>query len=327
MCLTFGYYFRLFNLDTFVFLNIMVYGLQLILTVAYIIYEDRISLKIDYSYLKSQNPKAMIRYGFMLSFAGLTFIGLKSLDNIMLAHYLPLSVVAVFGVSAMIPSLIEAPLNALDRIAAPSIAHAFAANNLEEIKSIYYKSTRYLFLLGGWLFIGININIHSLFQLTAKDYASGSLVVLIISIGTLINISTGLNDSILAYSKKYKYLTYMLFFLFILAVINNMIFIPRWGIEGAAFATCLSSFIFNSIKFTYIWKKFQLQPFDRKSIYTLLLILLCFGINYFIPVVVNPIVNIIIRSTIVTIVYGVGVYLFRIVPEFHHLIPFINKVK
>ena len=325
--LTMAYYFKLFNLDSFIYLYVVVYGLQVILVILYVIWEEKPSLKFDLKYLNTQNPRAMMKYGFLLSFAALTSMALKSLDAIMLGHYVSLAVVGVFAIAVMIPTIIEAPLNALDKIAAPRISNAWLTNNMVEIQDIYYKSTKYLLLLGGLLFLGININIQYLYQLTAKDYASGVNVVLIISVGTLINMATGLNDSILSYSHKYIYLTYMLVLLFVLAIVNNIIFIPIWGMEGAAFATCLSSFIYNTIKYFYIWKTFKLQPFDKNTLLTLLLIGACFGLNYLLPVLHGAIFNILFRSIIVTGVYGLGTYFLNIIPEYHHLIPFIGKKK
>ena len=113
--------------------------------------------------------------------------------------------------------------------------------------------------------------------------------------------------------------------LFVLAIINNLIFIPIWGIEGAAVATCLSSFIYNAVKYFYIWKTFKLQPFDRNTLYTLLLILVCLGIDHFLPALSSPVFDILFRSSIISVVYLGGTYLLKIVPEFHRYLPFVKK--
>lgn len=320
--LTIAYFYKWFDLDHFVYYMIGVYALQLLLVLAYILYEDRPGLKIDFSFLKGQNPKGMMKYGFLLSFSALTGLGLKYIDALMLGHYVTLDIVGIYAIAALIPTVIEAPLNALDKIASPKIAYAYAANNKEEIKNIYYKSTKYLLLFGGLLFLGININIAYLYQLTAHGFAAGINVVFIISLGTLINMATGLNDSILFNSKKYIYGTYLLLMLFVLAIVNNLIFIPLYGMEGAALATVLSSFIYNTVKYLYIWKAFKLQPFDRFTALTLLLIIGCLGINYILPTFDSAILNILFRSAVIITVYLSGTIALKIVPEFHKYIPF-----
>jgi len=323
--LTIVYYYKWFSLEWYIYLTIGIYALQVFLVMLYIIYEEKPGLKIDFSFLKTQNPKGMIRYGFMLSFTAMTAIGLKSIDSMFLGHYKGLETVAIYAIAALFSTVIEVPLNALEKIASPNISRAYKENDMNVVKDIYYKSSRYLLLMGGLLFLGININIHYLYQLTPKDYSSATTVVLIVSIGTLINMATGVNDSILFNSNKYIYGTYMLLMLFGLAIITNMIFIPIFGMEGAALATCLSSFAYNFVKYFFIWKHFHLQPFDMKTIVIIFLIGVCFGINFLLPSFDGAILNIVFRSSIITLVYLAGTYFFRIIPEFHHYIPYLKR--
>jgi O-antigen/teichoic acid export membrane protein len=319
--LTIAYYYKWFTLDYYVYLTIGVYFLQVILIFLYILYEEIPGWRIDFKFLKSQNPRGMIKYGFMLSFTAMTSIGLRSIDSMMLGHYRGLEMVAIYAIAALFSTVIEVPLNALEKIAGPSISRGFKENDMVMVKDIYYKSAKYLLLMGGLLFIGININIHDLYLLTPKDYSAATTVVLIVSFGTLINMATGVNDSLLFNSSRYIYGTYMLLILFGMAVITNMIFIPIFGMEGAALATCLSSFVYNFMKFFFIRKFFKLQPFDIKTLLIIVLIAICFGINYFLPLLTNAILNILFHSTVITAVYAIGTYSFRIVPELHRYIP------
>ncbi|HLG35235.1 MAG TPA: polysaccharide biosynthesis C-terminal domain-containing protein, partial [Bacteroidia bacterium] len=257
----------------------------------------------------------------LLSFAALSLLGLKYLDVVMLGKFVPLSLVGIYAISAFIPTVIEAPLGALEKIGIASISQAWVKNDMKVIREIYFKSSKYLFLLGGLLFLGINLNIDSLFKLMPNaDFALGKNVVLIISIGTLINMATGINDSIIYTSEKYVYGTWMLIALFVIAVVNNLIFIPKFGIEGAALATALSAFIFNSMKYVFIWKFFHLQPLGKNTFLIFMNILLCWAAVYFIPHIQNEVADIIMRSLIITLIFGALTYLMKIVPEFHHVV-------
>jgi len=323
--LTLGYYYQWYDLDHYVYCIIGLHAVILMLVLAYIYYEDRPGLKIDFGHLKKQGLTGMMKYGLLLSISALAGLGLKYMDAIMLAHYQPLEIVGIYAVAALVPTVIEAPLYALDKIASSRIAYAYASGDMEEIKSIYYKSSQYLLLLGGLLFLGININILYIYELTAKDFSSGINVVLIISIGTLINMATGVNDAVLFNSKKYIYGTYLLLMLLTLAIINNIIFIPRFGMEGAALATVLSSFVFNTVKYFFIWRTFRLQPFDMKTLWTLLLIVGCFILNLLLPSFHGAIINILFRSTVISVVYLTGAYFLNIAPELHRFVPFLKK--
>lgn len=320
------YHIKIIDRDQFVFLFISIYGLQLIILLIYIFVIDKPKIKVDVVFLKEQNPKAMFTYGLLLSLAALSSLGLKYLDVVMLGKFVPLSLVGIYAISAFIPTVIEAPLSALEKISLTAIAQARSKNNMEDIREIYFKSSKYLLLIGGLLFLGVNLNIDSLYKLMPdKDFALGKYVVLIISIGTLINMATGTNDSIIYTSEKYVYGTYMLFVLFVMAIINNLIFIPRYGIVGAALATALSALIYNSMKFIFIWRSFHLQPFDKNTLLILCNIIFCWFIIYFVPHIENAVVDIIIRSVITTFIFGIATYFLKIVPEFHKYLFFINR--
>ena len=74
-------------------------------------------------------------------------------------HYKGEENVGVYSIAAFIATIIETPLNSLERIAHSKIAHFYAGNNLKEIKDIYFKSSRYLMLIGGLLTVLVIINV------------------------------------------------------------------------------------------------------------------------------------------------------------------------
>ena len=292
----------------------------------YIFIIDRPSVKIDAAFLKEQQPQQMLKYGLLLSFAALSSLGLKYLDVVMLGKFVPLAMVGIYSIAAFIPTVIEAPLGALEKIGVAKIADSWARNKMDDIREIYFKSSKYLFLIGGLLFLGINLNIESLLAMMPdKDFTLGKNVVLIISIGTLINMATGINDSIVYTSEKYIYGTYMLMVLFIVAIINNLVFIPLYGINGAALATALSAFVFNALKFIFIKWNFNLQPFTKHTLFVIFNIVVCWLAVFRIPHFSNNLMDIVLRSIIITILYLSITYLLRIVPEFHHFLPWHKR--
>lgn len=243
----------------------------------------------------------------------------------MIGKYMPLSFVGIYTIAAFIPTVIEAPLNAFDKIAAAKISFAWAENDHKQIHEIYHKSSLYMFLLGGFLFLNININIHSLLLFLPEGYQQGEWVVWIISVGTLFNMATGLNGSILFNSEKYRYGAVFLIILAILVLALQMILIPSQGLIGAAMATSLASLVYNSMLFFTVNKFFKLQPFDAKNLKVLLILTVAILVGLLIPHIENKIADIAIHSAIVSFIYFIGVYSLKIVPEFHQYIPWIKK--
>ncbi len=309
------YFIKLVSLDQFVFLFVMIYVLQFILMLVYILTIDRPRLRMDREKFSRGEVFTMLRFGLLMSLASVSALGLKYLDVIMLGKFLPLHFAGIYSVAVFIPALIDAPLSALDRITYAKIADAWAKNNLSEIKEIYTKSSRYLFMLGGLLFLGINLNTVALMKLLPEDYSAGTSVIFIISISSLFNLATGVNDSILYNSAKWISGFYMLLVLFSSALLLNLLLIPRFGMNGAALATAISAFTFNAMKFFFIKKNFSLHPFEIKTLKILLAIAVTGFAVYFIPPMISPLADIIIRSAIITTLYTGMTYFMKVAPE------------
>jgi O-antigen/teichoic acid export membrane protein len=239
----------------------------------------------------------------------------------MIAKFMPLAFVAIYTVAAFVPTVIEAPLNALERIAGSKIAHAWAVNDMQQIREIYQKSSLYLFLLGGFLFLLINVNIHTMLKFLPVGYEAGEYVVMIISLGTLYNMATGLNAPVLFNSPKYRYGAFFLILLAVIVLVMQMLLIPKFGILGAAIATSIAAFTYNSLLLASVWKFFSLQPFDDNNMKVLASILIGFICVYWMPHVENRLLDICIRTLAVSMIYSLLIYYYKVVPEFHRYIP------
>ncbi len=320
------YFLKWITLNQFIACYVALYGLQLLLLLTYIFQFDRPKFKIDVPYFREKNFLQLVNYGLLLWFAGVASIGLKYLDSIMLGKYLPLGFVGIYTIAAFIPTVIEAPLTALEKIAASRIAFAWADNNRKEILEIYRKSSLYMLALGGLLFVGININIVALLSFLPEGYQQGAAVVLIISIGTLVNMSTGANAPILFNSEKYRWGAYFLIALAVISVLLQMVFIPWLGLNGAAIATVSCYILYNVYMTAVVWKFYNLHPFNKKMFTVLLAIIVCFGINQLLPVLENKIADIVLRSAVATFVYLIIIYRFKVLEEYHHLLPWHKKL-
>lgn len=319
------YYIKWLDLNGFIVAFCGIYAIQLFSLVFYVFIFDKPGFIINRSVFHGAKVTEMVRYGIVLWFAGVSAIGLKYFDSIMIGQYMPLAFVGVYTVVSFISTLIEAPLNAFDRIASSKISFAWQENNMEEIRSIYSKSSLYMFLIGGFLFLNVNLNITDLLLFLPDGYQQGAPVVWILSTGSLFNMATGLNAAVLFTSNKYAYGAFFLILLAALLLLFQSLFIPLWGISGAALATAAASLIYNFLLFIYVKKQFGLQPFERGNLILLFSILLLMGIGYAIPSFGSPILNVAIKSSLISAVYLAVVYFSKIAPEAFDWIPLRKK--
>ncbi len=299
------------------YLFIGLYAVELLVIIGYIIFADTISFKPSKIVLKEHSVKKMMKFGLLLCLASFASIALRKVDVLFLGTS-SLELVAVYTTAIFIASFIEVPLGALERISHTKIADNFAKENYAEIEKIYKDSVKYLLIIGGLLFIGINTCTQYVYQIghLPDVYLKCINIVYIVSIAALINISTGINSAIMFYSKHYVLGTILLVGTLLITILLNVFLIPIYGIYGAAIASASGSLIYNFSKFSFIYYKFKFQPYTMKSFLILIIIIICTVIGYVMPnLSSNAIINVLVKGAIVSIVYIVSIYQFKLSPE------------
>lgn len=310
------YHFGVFNFNQFIFSFTAIYAIDLLLMVIYIAALNRPKLRFKFSEFDRPTRKIMFRFGVGLTVAAIASLGLKSVDMIILAKYVDLKKAGIYSIALFIGLFIETPLNSLDRIAGTRMAAALAHNNKKEIYDIYHKSSSYLFLIGGFLFLGVNACITPLLEFLPPAYRGNELIVLIISLGALCNMASGSNTSIIFNSKHHFKGTLLLAFVFLLFVGLLFLLVPVYGAIGAAMAIAFGTLSYNFGKFLFIKKYFEMQPFDSGSLKLAMVILAIFGISRALPIVFSqPFFEMFYRGAVVTILYGVLAIALKLVPD------------
>ena len=82
-----------------------------------------------------------------------------------------------------------------------------------------------------------------------------------------------------------------------------MIFIPKYGIDGAAMATALSLLIFNICKMVFVYVKLNMQPFTSKTFFTVLIFFIIYTVVQYLPIINNAFLDITIRSLLISILF------------------------
>lgn len=256
-----------------------------------------------------KNFKEILSFSLYIIMAGSAGTILLEIDKFMIPQMKQIAEVAYYSVGVYIASVIGIPSRAMQQIINPITARELNSNNLEEVKSLYKKSSLNLLIVGGLLFLLINTNIQELYKIIDKpEYTVGIYVVLVISISELIKLSLGTNGAILTNSRYYRILFYYAIGMAVSVVILNRILIDYMGIQGAALATLMVVLIFSLLRIFYVNMKMKMQPFGSKTGLLLMVIAALFLIFYFVPLPFNAYLNILIRSCVVT-----GIFVFLVI--------------
>lgn len=277
--------------------------------ILFIIRENAFNFNIDWNFIKQNNPKEMIRFALVFALAPVASYGIKFVDGIIMGKYLNLAMVGVYSIAVFIPTFIEAPMTALEKIANPKIADALHRNDVENIKDIYYKSCRYMMGLGGFLVLMIFINTQYLFTFLPEIYSKGIYVIYIVSFSALMNLYTGTNNTLVFNSSNYIFGTMLLFTIMLCTIGLSIVLIPIWGLEGAAIANASAGMIYNVAKFVFIKNKYKLQPYDFRNLKIVLITGVCLSAVWFLPEWKNIYLSGIYKSALLGSIYLGSIYI------------------
>jgi len=171
-----------------------------------------------------------------------------------------------------------------------------------------------------------------LFRLLPNEYAGGVLVVLMISLLKLYNGFLGNNGAIINNSKFYRITLPISLSMAFAVYFLNKLFYYEWdmGTNGLALATLIVIFTANTFKLFFVKLKFSMTPFTNKSLLlTFIIASLYFFFNswdflvddiYLWDLPVHPVVNILLKSILILVVYFFLIFKFHISPEFDRLL-------
>ncbi len=282
--------------------------------------------KIDFNW--PENTKSVLAYTVLIILGGSAAIVLLEVDKVMLNHFLALENVAYYGVAAYIAMVVIVPSRSMHQITYPLTAELLNKGDMNGLKTLYQKSSLTLFIASGILFLLIVLNVNELYLLLPEQYRGGFVVVFIVGLIKVYDSLLGNNNAILYNSDHYRAVLLMGVFLAVVTILFNLWLIPQYGINGAAIASFMAFFIYNTIKLFYVKLKFGMLPFTFDTLKVLLLLLVTGVIFYFLNFSFHPITNILLKSILITVLYVGALYRFRISEDvFGALSKFSRKMR
>ncbi len=288
MLLLFAVYLKWIDVEQFV-LGIVL--LHIVRTIIMKLYAFSVKFPVIKFY-RIEGLSAILKYSSLIIIAGSIATIILDIDSFMLGMYIPIQEVAYYGVAIYIATVIVVPSRSMQQILQPLTAQYLNDNNKVALKDLYVRSSQTLFIIGGFIFVIILININALYMLIPKQFSGGLLVVFLVGIAKLYDCLMGCNNVVLFNSDYYRMVLLFGVILTVLTVILNIVFIPVFGINGSALATFLAISIYNTIKIYFVKAKFNMMPFDINTAKVLLLILLSTALFYFWEFPFHPIINI-----------------------------------
>lgn len=306
------FFFDLIDFQLFVLLYVIALCVPTLYITLTLIRENQFSLKTDFGYLNRTMTISIASVSLFSILNGFSLLIIQNIDVIMINSMVGLDAAGVYTVCFFFGVVISMPSRSLYRIANIVSADAWKNNDLKTISDIYSKSCLTMFIIGMLLFLGVWVNIDNIFRITGPDYQGGKWVILFIALGSLLDMATGANSSILGTSAWYRVQTYMLVLLVVIIIAANIVLIPLLGITGAAIGSAGALTLLNILRFLFLYHKFRLQPYGMKFLYVIIAGGIAYFVSALIPVMKTLVADILLRSSVLTLLFFMPVYLLKI---------------
>jgi len=284
------------------------FGLQTLLMLLYIGFKKQLFVIPDFTILTRPRIKSMAEYAAYAFLGSVTAMTLGNIDMLMVGGMTNLAETAVYAVSLYLATMIKIPAKALMKISQPLIAEAQYKKDLNTISEIYTKSSINQMLVGGIIFIIIGVNLGHVYQFLPEEYHAGVYVFLFIGLAKMIDMTAGLNAAIIRTSSWYRFDLYATLLLVVLTVVTNLIFIPIFGITGAAMATALSVLVHNVVYVIYVLVRMGIHPFTKKNLTGIAVLITALLIAWGIPEIPVWGIDLILRSAVSVAIVTIGIF-------------------
>ncbi len=197
------------------------------------------------------------------------------IDSIMIPEFISNEANGDFNIGVNLANALMIPATGVFALYSPIISEALKNNQLDLLKNKYTEVAKNLYFIGILMFGCLILGISDLFALlpTSDKLAPSLPILYILGVNVILNMATGFNTEIIAYSKYYKFNLIAILSLAGLNIGLNYFILTQtnFGIIGVAYASLFSMFVFNLMKLIFIYKKFRMLPLDKKYLKLIIL--------------------------------------------------------
>jgi O-antigen/teichoic acid export membrane protein len=297
-----------------------------VVLIGFLLANGELNLRPNFRFIEPKLRNEMISVAAYSILTGFGSSIVFNIDKILVNQMLGLSATGVYTIAFFFGTLIIIPSRPLLRISGTLIAEAFKHNDLVYIAEIYKKSSINQFIIGAFLFGGIWINIDNVLIILGPEYTEAKWVIFFIGLAFLVDMATGANGIVIAYSKHYRVTLYLILLLVLFVIVSMVFLIPIFNIKGAGIAVFLSIFLNNFLRFIFIFRTYKMQPFTINMLLIPIIFTGAFFIVNSLPQM-NLVLNLFLRSIMFSAIYILFIYISGVSSDINNIvIKIIRKI-
>ncbi|QHS23467.1 oligosaccharide flippase family protein [Virgibacillus sp. MSP4-1] len=180
--------------------------------------------------------------------------------------YLTSDAIGIFRASQQTTILVSFILVSVNMVFAPTISNLYSKNKLADLKAFYAKTTKWTFVLGGYISALVMLNSDLILNLFGQEFTQWNMVLIVLAFGQLVNASTGSSGYLLLMTNNQRYMILLTLTQVVSVIILSLLTVNVWGIYGIAVSVAAGIIILNILQLLYVWWKLGIHPIDAQYI-------------------------------------------------------------
>ena len=303
--------------DLFIKIYSLTYLITALFLLFYLLKNGNLHLTFKVSVVTKKFSKKILTLVKFIYGGTLVYAVAGVFDTILLASVSinGLAAVAVYSLAQNMASLIQAPQRGIISSSIAALSKAWKDKDQNRILNIYRQSSinQLIFAVGMFSLIWLNFEDGIFTFHLQSGYIDAKWIFFFIGLMRIVDMGTGVNAQIISTSTLWKFEFYTGIILLSLTLPMNYILTKYYfDVMGPAIANLFSFTIYNLIRFWYLKKKFNMQPFTLKSLYTIILGIVSFYVCFYLFDSYHGFIWLVIRSTCFIGLYGCGTILLKL---------------
>lgn len=199
--------------------------------------------------------KIEIREGFQFLLISISSMLMTWIDFFIISFFESESELGIFSVATRIAFFMLFPASAFAIYFSNKLVQFYSSGNFNEIRRYLLSVSIGLGIISLSLFSIINFFNAELLSFFGQEFKTATTVLLILTLGQLINSSTGAFETTILMSGEKKYLFKLNFIVVVVNLLFNIPLVYKFGINGAAIGTLIAIIFNRFVQYKIIYSK------------------------------------------------------------------------
>ena len=216
------------------------------------------SFRVSYKILKE-----MVVFSVPVWLSSLLIQFQSNIQSIFIGSLDTIAGVGIFSVASQITSVSGEFSSSINVTSKPIIAELHDKGDIKQMERIYQLVNKWVVIAQIPIFLVMVIFPKTLLSIFGEDYTNGNIALIILAVGGLVKVGTGMGGIIIDMT-GYTKLKLMNSILRLVAfIVLDLLLIPRWGLIGAAVAALGGEGLVNILRLLEVYVIYKIIPYNR----------------------------------------------------------------